>query len=420
MSAGITIRNHPSPGPTLRHHGSSRAWPGCCWHARRAARRAGRARPRRPGHGGHAGARPAAPPSPTTRPPWRSTRPTTRPTGAPRSPCSIRASRSPTASRAPSATRSTPARSAWPAAPWRPTRSGADGHFALAAAVGRASLSMGKKERIRRARIIRDEALRAIALDPRHDGAYHILGRWNAEIMRLSGFSRFFAKWLLGAGIFGEASWEGAVSNMEQAVALDPGRLYHRLELARDLRRPEALRRRARPARASWRPCPTARSWTASTGGEAADAGRRRSPTKTVDGHAACSPAGRGSRRSTASLQSSRGAAGASSRRGPLAGALQAVSAAPRAAAASRRRSRRAGLVAPLGREHQRDVPRRARRRTPCRRRSRRAPVRPRPRSFLLVLLLLVVGHAALRVAASRSTLCNLPPSGKPSTIVTP
>ena len=109
---------------------------------------------------------------------------------------------------------------------------GADGHFALAAAVGRASLTMGKKERIRRARIIRDEAQRTIALDPRHDGAYHILGRWNAEIMRLSGLSRFFAKNMLGAGIFGEASWEGAVSNMEHAVALDPGRLYHRLELA--------------------------------------------------------------------------------------------------------------------------------------------------------------------------------------------
>lgn len=109
---------------------------------------------------------------------------------------------------------------------------GADGHFALAAAVGRASLTMGKKERIRRARVIRDEAQRAIDLNPRHDGAYHILGRWNAEIMRLSGLSRFFAKRLLGARIFGEASWEGAVSNMERAVALDPGRLYHRLELA--------------------------------------------------------------------------------------------------------------------------------------------------------------------------------------------
>ena len=109
---------------------------------------------------------------------------------------------------------------------------GADGHFALAAAVGRASLTKGKKERIRRARLIRDEARRAIELDPRHDGAYHILGRWNAEIMRLSGLSRFFAKRLLGAGSFGEASWAQAILNMEKAVELDPGRLYHRLELA--------------------------------------------------------------------------------------------------------------------------------------------------------------------------------------------
>ena len=70
---------------------------------------------------------------------------------------------------------------------------GPEGHFAVAATVGRASLTMGKKERIRRAKIIRDEALRTLALDPSHDGAYHVLGRWNAEIMRLSGLSRFFS-----------------------------------------------------------------------------------------------------------------------------------------------------------------------------------------------------------------------------------
>jgi tetratricopeptide (TPR) repeat protein len=108
----------------------------------------------------------------------------------------------------------------------------AEGHFALAAAIGRASLTMGKKERIRRAAVIRDEALKTIAIDPRHDGAYHILGRWNAEIMRLSGLSRFFAKKFLGAGIFGKASWDEAISNMEKAVELDPRRIYHRLELA--------------------------------------------------------------------------------------------------------------------------------------------------------------------------------------------
>jgi tetratricopeptide (TPR) repeat protein len=110
--------------------------------------------------------------------------------------------------------------------------SGADGHFALAASLGRESLSLGKKDRIRLAGQIRSEALRTLALNPRHDGAYHILGRWNAEIMRLSGFSRFFAKSFLGAGAFKDASWSKAIYNMEKAVELDPGRIYHHLELA--------------------------------------------------------------------------------------------------------------------------------------------------------------------------------------------
>jgi tetratricopeptide (TPR) repeat protein len=109
---------------------------------------------------------------------------------------------------------------------------GADGHFALAAAVGQASLTMGKKARIRRAALIRNEANRALALNPKHDGAYHILGRWNAEIMRTSGLSRFFAKKFLGAGVFNQASWAKAIYNMEKAVELDPGRIYHHLELA--------------------------------------------------------------------------------------------------------------------------------------------------------------------------------------------
>jgi tetratricopeptide (TPR) repeat protein len=109
---------------------------------------------------------------------------------------------------------------------------GADGHFALAASVGSASLTMGKKARLRRAGIVRSEALRALALNPRHDGAYHILGRWNAEIMRISGLSRFFARNFLGAEVFNQASWAKAIYNMEKAVQLDPRRIYHHLELA--------------------------------------------------------------------------------------------------------------------------------------------------------------------------------------------
>jgi tetratricopeptide (TPR) repeat protein len=109
---------------------------------------------------------------------------------------------------------------------------GADGHFAVAASLGRESLTQSRKQRIKNAAEIRREALRTLALNPKHDGAYHILGRWNAEIMRISGFSRFFAKKFLGAGVFNQASWDKAIYNMEKAVQLDSTRIYHHLELA--------------------------------------------------------------------------------------------------------------------------------------------------------------------------------------------
>jgi tetratricopeptide (TPR) repeat protein len=109
---------------------------------------------------------------------------------------------------------------------------GADGHFALAASAGRAALMKPTEEKLRSATLIRSEALRALAINPRHDGAYHILGRWNAEIMRLPALSRFFAKNFLGARVFNQASWKNAIFYMEKAVALDPGRIYHHLALA--------------------------------------------------------------------------------------------------------------------------------------------------------------------------------------------
>jgi tetratricopeptide (TPR) repeat protein len=108
----------------------------------------------------------------------------------------------------------------------------ADAHFALALVLGRLSRTRGGKERVRFAKIIYGEAVRAVQLDPRHDGAYHILGIWNAEVKRLSSITRFFAKTLFGAGFMDRAAWDSAVVNMERAVTLNPRHVYHRLELA--------------------------------------------------------------------------------------------------------------------------------------------------------------------------------------------
>jgi len=109
---------------------------------------------------------------------------------------------------------------------------GADGHFQLAQALGRNALTMGVRDKIKLASEIRNEALAALAIDPKHSGALHVMGVWNAEIMRLNGFSRTFARHFLGGKIFDAANWEDAQKYLEGAVAADSLRIVHRLDLA--------------------------------------------------------------------------------------------------------------------------------------------------------------------------------------------
>jgi FimV-like protein len=110
--------------------------------------------------------------------------------------------------------------------------SGADGHFMLANVLGRLSRTKGGKERVRFGREIYDEAALALELDPRHDGAEHVLGAWHAEVKRLSGITKFFAKTFLGGGYMGIASWDSAVVHLQSSVELKPDHIFHHLELA--------------------------------------------------------------------------------------------------------------------------------------------------------------------------------------------
>lgn len=105
-------------------------------------------------------------------------------------------------------------------------------HFALAKALGRRALSLGPRDRVKYAGSVRREALEALALDSTNAGALHVMGMWHANIMRLSGFSRFMAKNLLGGKTFDEANWNDAARFLERAVALEPDRIVHRLDLA--------------------------------------------------------------------------------------------------------------------------------------------------------------------------------------------
>ena len=109
---------------------------------------------------------------------------------------------------------------------------GSQGHSILAQAIGRLSRTRGGKERVRFAKDIYEEAMEAIALDSTNDPAYHVIGAWNAEVKRLSGMTRFFAKTLFGAGFMDKANWDDAQSYMVRAIELRPENVYHHLELA--------------------------------------------------------------------------------------------------------------------------------------------------------------------------------------------
>ena len=107
-----------------------------------------------------------------------------------------------------------------------------EGHFALARALGKTALTQSPKARIKYATEIRSQALECLRIDPRHGGCLHVMGMWNAEVMRLNGLTRMIAKNFLGGKVFGTASWKEAVRYMEASVANDPERIVHYVDLA--------------------------------------------------------------------------------------------------------------------------------------------------------------------------------------------
>ena len=107
----------------------------------------------------------------------------------------------------------------------------AEGHFLLAWALGKTALTQSARRRVKYGTDVRAQALECLRLKPGHTGCLHVMGVWNAEIMRLNGLVRLIARNILGGRVFGSASWSEAVRYMEAAVAGDPQRVVHRLDM---------------------------------------------------------------------------------------------------------------------------------------------------------------------------------------------
>lgn len=108
-----------------------------------------------------------------------------------------------------------------------------ESHFFLAVALGRMALQVGGKKKVELSKDIKVEAERTLALDPRHDGAMHVLGRWNYELGNLNWVLRAFAKVLYGGvppgGNAAAHEW------FEKALAIAPDSPSHHLWLGETL-----------------------------------------------------------------------------------------------------------------------------------------------------------------------------------------
>lgn len=106
-----------------------------------------------------------------------------------------------------------------------------EAHFTYAVALGRLSLLADSEERLKNAKLIKQEAERTIQLDPSHAGGYHILGRLNREIANMSPIKVMAAKALYD-GVPEGCTFEKAEKFFQKAIELKPGYILYYYDAA--------------------------------------------------------------------------------------------------------------------------------------------------------------------------------------------
>ncbi|HEX3421452.1 MAG TPA: hypothetical protein VHT01_09485, partial [Candidatus Udaeobacter sp.] len=90
---------------------------------------------------------------------------------------------------------------------------------------------MSSKDQVDASPRIKAAVDRALAIDPRNDSAWHILGRWNRVLADIGAVKRALAGAIYGKLPVG--SLPEAERCLNKAIAIDPTRLMHYIELGR-------------------------------------------------------------------------------------------------------------------------------------------------------------------------------------------
>ena len=106
-----------------------------------------------------------------------------------------------------------------------------DAQLAPAITLGKMLPYMPTKQQVSATPQIKESVDKALAIDPKNDTAWHILGRWNRVLAEVNSMKR-----LIGGVIYGQlpkGSLEEAEHAMKKAISLNPDRLMHYIELGR-------------------------------------------------------------------------------------------------------------------------------------------------------------------------------------------
>lgn len=106
-----------------------------------------------------------------------------------------------------------------------------DPHLSVAICLGKLTPLAGAREKIENSRKIKTAAEKAVKLDPKNDFAWHLLGRWHQSLANIGGATRALAGVVYGG--LPAASNEEAIKCFQKAMALNPKRLVHVVELGR-------------------------------------------------------------------------------------------------------------------------------------------------------------------------------------------
>src|SRR3954467_5988769 len=106
-----------------------------------------------------------------------------------------------------------------------------DAQLAPAVTLGKMLPYLPTKEQISASPRIKQSVDKALALDPKNDTAWHVLGRWQRVLADVSTMKRYVAGMIYGKLPVG--SNEEAERAMKKAISLNPDRPMHYIELGR-------------------------------------------------------------------------------------------------------------------------------------------------------------------------------------------